>query len=167
LSDKVTIRIGGADIEIADKKLISDTQITANIPADSTAGIKAVQVAQQFLFDAKDSGHLGYESNVAAFVLAPQITSVTPNTLKQGDNLTVNFQPAATPKQKVTVLIGDYVILVTLPPKDSTTYPLQTILVQVPSAILPGAYKVRLRVDGADSLPKDDPSQVVQVTSGP
>jgi hypothetical protein len=164
--DKVFVRLNGSETAISNPRDLSENQILTALPGDLTAGAKKVVVVHKFLFGPDDSGHKAYESNVAAFVLAPKILSMTPQSVKQGETLTINLEPGIALDQKVTVLIGDYVLAVDLPSAESS-YPLNTLAVKIPQNVALGSYAVRLRIDGADSLPKDDDSQAVQVTKNP
>lgn len=157
-SDKVLVRIDDKEITIEDKDL-SENQLSLLIPEDTLAGVKPVQVIQKILFnpDAKEE-RKGYISNVAAFVLAPQLLSVN----RENRVLTLSFEPGIDVCQKVYALIGDYVIPADLPvPSLVCVYPLKTLSVTIPERIfenLDGIYPVRLRVDKADSSFKDENS---------
>ena len=151
MGDKVVVQFDDQQQTITDKSKLSETQITAPVPAGLSAGVKQVRVLELFLFDSADQGHPGYVSNVASFVLYPKITSLTKQ-VQQGGTLTVQFQPGAAKGQTINVLVGDYVLLATLP-VDPASYPLSAVSVTVPVSVAAGSYPVRLRVDGADSQP--------------
>ena len=167
-SDIVIVRLNGSEIAITDRRNVSENQINLLIPADSTAGVKQVQVVQKFVFDASDEkGHRGYESNVAAFVLTPNLKTISPTTVNTLESVTMNFDPGITSDQKVNVLLGDYVLTVDLPSAGSVNYPLTSLVVKIPANIKAGEYRVRLRVNGADSLPRKDESDVIHVSGHP
>jgi hypothetical protein len=165
VGDKVLVRFDDSEVTISDPKDLSESQISTAIPSDLAAGVKRVRVIHKFLFGPSDVGHKGYESNVAAFVLAPKVVSLVPQSVNQNETLTIGFEPAITLGQKVNVLIGDYVLIADLPSEESS-FPLNTLVVKIPQNVAPGSYAVRLRVDGADSLLKAD-SQVLKVTKNP
>lgn len=112
-------------------------------------------------------------SNEAPFALAPIIT-VTPTSAPAGTiNLTLTCAPRMRDGQRALLLFGDR----QLEPQSVTNpgNPAQptTLTFQVPGVVA-GSYVVRLRVDGADSLPfvlagtpphlEFDPAQTVTVT---
>lgn len=162
-SDKVFVQIDDKEIKVEDKDL-SENQLSLLLSEDTLAGVKQVQVLQKILFDKNDKeGHKSYTSNIAAFVLTPNLTSVTSTPLNANEDLTLTFEPGIAANQKVNVLIGDYVIPVTLSAPDSANvYPMKTLTVKIPTHILAGTYHVRLRVDNADSSLNDDNS--IQIT---
>jgi hypothetical protein len=162
LGDKVVVQIDQTQVPVPSADA-SEQRVTISLPVGLTAGIKQVKVLNLFVFQPGDQGHKGYESNVAAFVLSPKITRVAPNIVAHRDTLTINVEPGVAEGQTVTVLVGDFVLPVELPSAASTAYPLKTISVTIPSYVALGAYPVRLRVDGADSVPATDGSQTIQV----
>jgi len=159
-SDKVFVRLNGEEIEVKDRKDLSENQIRLLIPENTLAGVKQVQVLQKLLFNKNDvEGHKGHTSNVAAFVLAPNLKSVT----QTGGELTLSFEPGIAENQKVNVLIGDYVINADLTTKNPKDYPLKNLTVTIPPRILDlleGTYPVRLRVDNADSSLNNDNNSI-------
>jgi hypothetical protein len=109
-----------------------------------------------------------WTTNEVPFGLAPRIT-VQPTTATEGDVLTVTPVPHLRESQRehALLLLGDHQI----PPRPAAVAPdLEFVL----PALAPGAYVVRLRVDGIDSLPFDqagtpalldfDPAQTVAIT---
>ena len=165
-SDKVFVRISDKDIEIKDAKYLSENSISLIIPEDTSAGVKQVQIIQKLFFENDKTGHKGHTSNIAAFVLTPNLNTVTPTSLTSGEALTLNFEPGIAENQKVNVLIGDYVVTVNLPPASPTViYPLKTLTITIPSHIITGTYPVRLRVNNAESSLKNDNSQIITITT--
>ena len=62
---------------------------------------------------------VGFESNVAALVLAPQITTAPPVTVAAGGTLTLDVEPPVGREQRVAVLLGDEALAVApRPPSD-------------------------------------------------
>ena len=112
-------------------------------------------------------------SNEVTFMLAPQIT-VTPTTAVHGTvALTITCEPRILPGQRVLLLFGDHqaeVASISTPPNPAQP---TTLLFSLPG-VTAGRYLVRLRVDGADSIPvlysgtppvpSFDPAQTVVVT---
>jgi len=165
-SDKVLVRLNGKEIKVEDSDL-SDNQISLLIPKDTLAGVKQVQVLQKIHFSQNDeAGHSGYTSNIAAFVLTPNLKTATPPSLKLGETLKLNFEPGVDVNQKVNILIGDYVIKADLPPPDpDNVYPLKTLKIKIPSHILAGTYPVRIRIDNADSPLNNNDETSIQITN--
>lgn len=91
-------------------------------------------------------------SNPVAFALAPRIT-VTPNTAPAGTvNLTLSCEPRIVAGQRVLLIFGErQVAPASMTNPADATQP-TTLTFNVPS-VAAGSYLVRLRVDGADSIP--------------
>jgi len=112
-------------------------------------------------------------SNEVAFALAPQIT-VAPATAAHGTvALTITCEPRIVTGQRVLLLFGDHqaeAASSSTPPDPAQPTTLQFSL----PGVTAGRYLVRLRVDGADSIPvvytgtppvpSFDPAQMVVVT---
>lgn len=111
-ADDVRVSLGGIEQQPADAD-ISDTQIIVPIPAALEAGIQGVQVIQRRLLGSPPEPHRGVESNLAAFVLRPQITSISgANVQGVGPNprsadVTVNVNPAIGDQQRVILLLNE------------------------------------------------------------
>ena len=112
-------------------------------------------------------------SNPVAFALAPRI-NVTPSAAPAGTlNLTLNCEPRVVPGQRVLLIFGEQQVEpASLANPADATQP-STLTFTVPG-VAAGIYVVRLRVDGADSIPvvysgtppvpAFDPAQKVTVT---
>ncbi len=133
---------------------ISDERITVEIPNKISAGIKQVQVIHPLMLGSPEKEHAGYESNTVAFVLSPRITSFPSAKLKPGADLTISFEPPATPLQKIAVLVGDFTIPV--PPRQENSAPIKKLVVKLPADISNGEYLLRLRISGAESFLESD-----------
>ncbi|MDR0493613.1 MAG: DUF4255 domain-containing protein [Nitrososphaerota archaeon] len=167
-SDKVLVAIGDKEIEVVDKKAISENQLRVTVPSDTLAGITRVQVLQKIQFETDEQGHKGYASNVAAFVLAPNLKKITQTPLKHGEDLVIVFEPGIAKTQTAQILIGDYVVAVNLSTQNSAvTYPLESLTVTIPPRIPAGTYPVRLRINNADSPLRDDNKQTITITNHP
>jgi hypothetical protein len=102
--------------------------------------------------------HRGFESNVAAFVLAPRITT-TPATpgdpldATRGSPLVLDIDPPVRWSQQVRLLIGEHTV--TRPPRpppppgDPPTS--ASVSVPIPAEFPVGTYLLRVQVDGAES----------------
>lgn len=150
----VRVNLEGAEV-VPKPADVSDTKITVEVPASLVAGVNQVRVVHPMMLGSPAKEHAGYESNTAAFVLSPRITSLPSAKLKPGSNLAVEFEPRATPRQKIAVLVGDRTIPV--PPRQEGSAPVDKVTVKLPDDIADGRYLVRLRISGAESfLTSDD-----------
>lgn len=112
-------------------------------------------------------------SNPAAFALAPRIT-VSPATAPAGTlNLSLTCEPRIAPGQRVLLIFGEQQAAPASMTNPADLTQPTTLTFTVP-AVATGTYVVRLRVDGADSIPVAysgtppipafDPAQRVTVT---
>jgi hypothetical protein len=168
-SEEVRVHID--DIVLTPKRDdVSDAKISVEVPITSLgAGIRRVHVSHLMMLGSPAKEHSGSGSNSAAFVLSPRIKSAKPAKVKPGGDLTIDFEPAATPGQKVVVLLGD---AATIPmPKPDGNDPFSSLTVEVPEDLPNGKFLVRLRIDGAESFLEtddDDPkSSTYQKFVGP
>ncbi|MCL2643237.1 MAG: DUF4255 domain-containing protein [Candidatus Bathyarchaeota archaeon] len=169
-SDKVVVRLNDNEIINIDNSELSEHQLRFSITEDTLAGVKQVQVLQNFLFNPNDTKeHLAHTSNIAAFVLTPNLKPLTKTQLQHGEELKLDFEPGIAPHQKAHVLIGNYTLNVNLPPTNLTTYPLKSLTVKIPNTILAGTYPVRLRINNADSPLKNnnnnDDDNIITITN--
>jgi hypothetical protein len=142
-------KIKFGDIEV-DPDTVSDRQITVTVPGNVRAGIRTIQVMHRIDFGTPLEPHRGFESNVVAFILAPQITTPDPIHAAAGSTLSLSFDPPIGQAQRVTLLIGDRAI--TIPPRDPDGPPAGTSLnFPIPSDFAAGTFLLRVQVDGAES----------------
>lgn len=166
-ADKTLIRIAGVEATgIVD---VSDTQIIVSIPASLKAGVQAVQVVHQSLKGSPPAPYRVAESNVAAFVLRPQIVPpVVPSNVQvtgpnlRSANLLITIQPNVEAKQHLVLLINEF-----NPPSTRTAFayrfefsgtgpasppasPPGSVTLPL-TGIAPATYLVRVQVDGAES----------------
>ncbi|GAC1529753.1 MAG: DUF4255 domain-containing protein [Vulcanimicrobiaceae bacterium] len=147
----------------------TDTTVRVTIPNDGKlpAGRYGISVG---ISTPVPGGVEMHTSNETAIALAPQITSALPkNVASQGGAIAFSLDcaPSVVAGQRVALLFGDREI-----PADLGTRPANTLTFSI-SNVTPGAYFVRLRVDGADSTllvdrtkkpPTLDPQRRVIVT---
>jgi hypothetical protein len=114
-----------------------------------------------------------WTSNEVPFALAPKVT-IAPNAALEGDlALTVTCTPRIRDGQRIVLLFGESQVkaqTVSNPADESLPSTLDFVVPNVKK----GSYLVRLRIDGADSLPvilagtppglEFDPSQKVTIT---
>ena len=146
------VRVGDSLVEPSS---IDDRELTvalASIPAASRrAGITGLQVVHDVLMGTPELPHLGFESNLVAFVLRPSITGIGASDPQA--TVTLDVDPPVRPKQRLTLLLnersgdatGSYSFALEPPAGD-----LATVLFPI-ADVETGDYFVRLRVDGAES----------------
>jgi hypothetical protein len=154
---KVNFGVSG----LVDPSTISDSQIVATLPGGLSAGVNTVQVVQQLTFGTPADPHSGFESNVVPFMLAPQITTPQPLSIKVGTTLTLAVNPPVGRTQRATLVIG--VQSITIPARPATgPATTGTLDFPIPANFPTGAFPIRLQVDGAPS-----PLEVDQNPSSP
>ncbi|MFB2769547.1 DUF4255 domain-containing protein [Pelatocladus sp. BLCC-F211] len=150
------LRLGKKEVLLKSEN-VRETQISLQIPPDLYAGVQEVQVVHQRMKNVTMSYEL-VESNVAAFVLHPEITAAVTD-IQGSDNdlcsakITIKFNPKVGKSQRVVLLLNEvskphkitYIYSVISLSKDS-----DSITVDVKN-IQPGSYLVRVQVDGAES----------------
>lgn len=166
-SDVVKVNISGVEITPAAED-ISSTRIILPLPSDLSAGIQSVQVIHQTLMGSPPEPHRGIESNVAAFVLSPDIQSFnvtnvqgTGTALRSAD-IRLTVTPEVGESQRVILLLNEFITGATtaLPHSYSFHAPPMTLLsppaptgdITIPiSGVKAGRYLLRIQVDGAES----------------
>ena len=175
--DDTIVRVN--EVEVIPPTLgVSDTQIIAPIPPTLRVGVQGVQVVHRRLMGDPPLPHRGVESNLAAFVLRPTISTTIGVSNLQGSgsaprsaDLTLTVQPAIGDAQRVVLLLNEFTPP-TSPPQpitgDAGSYsfaipsriPLSppagppgasnTVIIPV-SGVRAGTYLARIQVDGAES----------------
>ena len=146
--------IGGIEVTPAQ---VSDTKISLVLPASLRAGVQGAQIKQQLMISTPPSAHRGFESNVAAFVLAPTITILNATATK----VTIKFNPKVGKKQRVVLLLNEFnppanraahASRFEAPNRDTPVEPDETDTLDFAiSGVVSGKYIVRVQVDGAES----------------
>ncbi|PYK48691.1 MAG: DUF4255 domain-containing protein [Verrucomicrobia bacterium] len=130
---------------------VTPSRIILPLPADLQPGLHAVQVAHRIAFDpdAPMDTRRGLESNVAAFVLVPEIVT-SPATAARASAASLTINPAVGPTQRASLLVGRGTITVAArPPADP---PSTTLEFTVPEDFATGANQLlRVQIDGAES----------------
>jgi len=129
----------GATAEALQVRIPSGAQASA----DWVAGHHSVSVVT------RAPGTTAWASNEVGVAIAPTVT-VAPPTGAAGDTLTATCVPRIREGQETVVFVGDHRAPATVSAPADTTLP-TTISFKLP-AIAPGAYVVRVRVDGVDSI---------------
>ncbi len=158
--DEVILRIGETELVPVQ---ITDTQIIALLPAGLRAGIQSVQVVHRLQIGTPPMPHRGVESNVAAFILHPIVTStVGPRDENGNVTITLNVTPPVGKQQRVVLLLDEIPLPVNRPPRSFViTLPARmpaappndtdTTLSVTTAMVPPGTYLLRIQVDGAES----------------
>lgn len=136
---------------------VSDTQISVSLaeppfPADSLrAGVQGAQVVHRLLLGTPPVPHRGFESNVSAFVLRPNITDVQ---AAGAASVTVTVNPNIGKGQRVILLLNEMAD----PTPEAYTFIAEPPTVDDSSITIPisnvkaAEYLVRVQIDGAESL---------------
>jgi hypothetical protein len=129
---------------------ITDNSVTVTPPAGLLAGVNSVQIVQQVAFGTSTDPRSGFESNVAPFVLSPQITTAPPISVQRGNTLTLAINPPVGRSQRASLVLADSSILI---PARSATGPMTTPSLDfpIPSDFPTGDFSVRVQIDGAQS----------------
>lgn len=147
LADDVVVLVGGAPVT---PDSLTDRLIGLTVPVDRKAGLMSVQVNHRLAIGQPPAPHRGFESNVAAFILAPRLTAPIPTSVARGAGLSLAFQPAVSRTQRLSALIGDREIVI--PPATVGDTPVTAMTFPAPADLPTGTFLLRLRVDGAESL---------------
>ncbi len=132
--------------KLVDPVSVSDQEITVNADDDLFAGVNTVKVVHQLDLGTPDEPHGGFTSNVAAFMLAPEIKTPLPITVAAGATLALEVDPPVGRAQRVALLAGDNEI--TIPSRPATTTSLEF---PIPADFPKREFLLRVQVDGADS----------------
>ena len=172
----VLVNVGGIEVTPLPED-VSDTQIIVKLPAGLLAGVHGVQVIHQTLMGSPPSPHCGVESNLAAFVLHPQLEILGKNLQDMGNNLysgniDVTIKPAVGDAQRVVLLLNEIPLAPASPPATADSMlaaytfdarpiaplsppmsppgPTENLSIPI-SRVKAGTYLARIKVDGAES----------------
>ena len=166
--DVTRIVIGGAEFAPAD---VAPERISLAVPAGLRPGVHALQVMHPILMGSPSPGtpHRGFESNVATFVLRPQINApvavtTVPNpqggaplpALQVSTDLTIGRNQRVVLLLNTTAAVNAAAFSFLAPARGADGSSVTVAIPDVPA----GQYFVRLQVDGAESLLDLDPASV-------
>jgi hypothetical protein len=146
-ADRVRVRIGGI---LIDPSLVTAQRVQVVLPASLRAGGNTAQVVHEMALGTPPTPHVGSESNLVAFLVAPRITSPAATLLAvRGKPFPLAVDPPVGRSQRVSLLVGDREIVSTgrVPVPD----PSPMVTFGIPADLAAGSYLLRVRVDGADS----------------
>ena len=148
--DSTSLLIDGTELA---PDSVSSTEIQATLPPTLYSGLHALQISQKIKMGkkGKETDHLGVESRLATFVLAPKIVGSGPGK----PTITINTKPKVKKGQRVVLLLNDVNL------SKAYSLPAQSTPAPVPNEIDPtvfgtagvdaGTYVMRIQVDGAES----------------
>jgi hypothetical protein len=151
-SDTVRVRMAGQEVEPAST---TDTEISLPLTMPPfavgtlRAGVQGVQLVYPMMMGTPEVPHRGFESNIAAFVLRPQVSSPSASATL----VTFQVDPTVGKNQRVVLLLHENAAVApaayTFPdePRSADTNTLEIAI----SGVKPGQYFVRIQIDGAES----------------
>jgi hypothetical protein len=172
-----SVNVGGVPLIPADSD-VTDDGIIVPLPPGLSAGVQGVQVVHHRMMGTPPVPHRGVESNVAAFVLHPEITAppalTNVQTATDGSrsaDVALTVQPAVGPMQRFVLLLNEFQPGALSPPAEGgglaysfvapPRFPLDTPPAVLPppqatiavriAGVRPGTYLTRIQVDGAES----------------
>lgn len=144
----------------------SDSEVQVALPAANQPGVPAAWPAGFYTVElvVDRPSAPSWTTNRLPFALAPQISSIAPANpaaSSQPFDLTLTCVPQVLPEQHVVLLVGDREVQPSsvATPADPDV---PTTCVFPINGLAPGSYVLRLRVDGADSIPIDFSSALPQ-----
>ncbi|MDR6940881.1 DUF4255 domain-containing protein [Mucilaginibacter pocheonensis] len=165
-ADNLTVKVDEFNIT-PDSAKVTDSLITVKLPAELKAGVHAAQVMNTINMGTPEMPHKGFTSNSLAFILSPQIVSVTANNITGAGNapraadIVLNIEPALDETQKVILMLNEIPADLS---KDAAFYSFLDPVLTIASPFVPikkitfkvkgvkaGKYLVRLQIDGAES----------------
>lgn len=162
--EAVRVLVGGAELVPDD---VRDDRLVLTLPPGLRAGAQGLRVRQDVMMGVPPSRRPGEGSNLAAFSLHPMVRRtggafdvvVIGATVTGGAvsvDITVGVEPPVQPGQTATLELIDPVSgAVWSTDAAPRTAPLSTLSFAV-SGVTPGAYSLRVRVDGAESALERD-----------
>ncbi|MGH7467336.1 MAG: DUF4255 domain-containing protein [Longimicrobiales bacterium] len=140
---------------------VQDDRLNVAAPVALLAGINTIQIEHPVNFGTPIEPHLGFISNLAAFIVTPAITSATPINATIGTPFTIALSPPVGRTQRVALVLGERTLpLPARPPTDPLTSPNLTIT--LPPGTPTGNQLLRVQIDGAETpLVQDNTGQFV------
>lgn len=168
--DDTRVVLGGIEASPKDPQFamtVTPSEISLKLPEAARAGIQGVQVKHYLSMGTPPQPHRGFESNVAAFVLQPQVRKgngdylleVLPAGSEQPRRLRIKLDPAVGPTQRAEVHLNELNAPSSRPARSYNFEAIKRAPASAPTNQLDfpltgvenGDYLVRVRVDGAES----------------
>lgn len=150
-ADVIRIRFDGDLQEPPAPENVTDNAISISLPISLQAGVRTVQVIHYLNYEPDPTNppdfREGFESNICAFILIPEIISAQPISAVQGETLELSVAPPIGQLQQVALLLRDDVIESAPRSSEEST----TLSFAIPDNFAPDIYIARLRIDGAES----------------
>ncbi len=164
--DVTRVVVGGVELTVSTPDLTNE-QIVLTLPAGLQAGIVGTQVMHLLNIGTPPALHRGIDSNVAAFILQPQLTgtapgydiTVLPAAASDPRRLEIGLNPPVGPNQRALVLLNELNAPSSRPPfsyvieanaRVPASPPAASLVFPIPD-VEPATYLVRVRVDGSES----------------
>ena len=163
---RTTIRVDG--IAAPNPTSVEDDALVVSLPPALESGVHALQVVHEQLMGDPPVPHTGVSSNLAPFVLHPEIMSPPVFTPATGQGfIRVSVDPAVGPRQRLLLLLNERFVVSSpapdplpvpraysfaAPSRAGDSPPGPSSEIEVPIAgVGAGTYLVRVQVDGAES----------------
>jgi hypothetical protein len=153
ISSETTRVVLGTVDATAQIAVLRDDSLEVSIPDNLIVqpGSLTVKVVLNVLMGEPPTPHMGFQSNMAVFMLVPHLAVLTPNLAATPRTLQLTGTRLFHPDLECLTLVGDEVIR----SEEYTTKTPTTIsfnLPDLPSHLGSGNYAVRVRVNGAESI---------------
>jgi hypothetical protein len=165
--DRTRVAVDGSELPTPPTE-VTATRVVLTLPATGIpAGTRGLQVLLLRDMGTPPVPHRGAESNVVAFVVHPSLTANVTHVIESTSpvdgsltgTITMQIAPAVGREQRVDLLLNEVVTgntaaraYVSSAPSRPSGDPPESLSVTVRfTAVLPGTYYVRIRVDGATS----------------
>ncbi len=148
--------------------VVSDTALEFTLPPNAAAGLVELSVVRDGADGPPPIAKGSLRSNAVPLQVLPKLMSITPPSLPASGVLTLTLAAPVARDDDVSLLLGD--VQIPAEPHASPTASPTFALGEFGSALSPGNYLVRVRVNGAESRLTVDPGTqaytgpVVQVT---
>ena len=148
-SDTTRVMLSGVDAT-SQITALRDDRIEVTIPDDALLqpGPQPVKVVVDIMMGDPLSAHLGFQSNLAVFMLVPGPINLTPDLGASPRTLQITGERLFHPDRESLTLVGDEVIR----SGEYTTATPAEIEFNLPASLGSGSYPVRVRVHGAESI---------------
>jgi len=166
LRGEITRVLIDGDEVVPDDEDVTATRIVIPLPTTLQPGLHSVQVTHPVDFETgfPSEPHRGIESNVAAFILTPQVTTPPPISAARNTTLTLTIDPPVGRTQRAVLLVGSSTISIPArPASDPDTS--ATLDFPIPNDFTTGEQLLRVQIAGAESpLELDGSGQFVSPT---